>query len=116
MSPYDDRSIVDDTAGGIGMTLAEWQSWSGHDGTSSAHWYTQDSGDPPESKIFINDTADEVTVDLTGTFYLDLNQQAVGTMLTLPAFSSRTLVEDPGPIFIDGFESGDVSRWSRSIP
>ncbi|MGB6849272.1 MAG: right-handed parallel beta-helix repeat-containing protein [Thermoanaerobaculia bacterium] len=116
MSPYDDRSIVDDTAGGVGLTLAEWQSWSGHDGTSSAHWYTRESGEPPLSKIFINDTAEEMIIDLAGTHYLDLNQQPVGTMLTLPAFSSRILVEDPGPIFIDGFESGDVSRWSGSIP
>jgi parallel beta-helix repeat protein len=115
-SPYDDRSIVDDTAGGVGMTLAEWQSWSGHDTTSAAHWYTQEIGEPPVSRIFVNDTAEQVIVDLTGMFYLDLNQQPVGSKLTLPAFSSRILVEDPGPIFVDGFESGDVSRWSNTIP
>ncbi|TNF70922.1 MAG: right-handed parallel beta-helix repeat-containing protein [Acidobacteria bacterium] len=115
-SPYDDGSIVDDTAGGVGMTLAEWQSWSGHDGTSAAHWYTRQSGEPPLSKIFINDTAEEVIVDLAGMFYLYLNQQPVGPTLTLPAFSSQILIEDPGPIFIDGFESGDTSRWSSSRP
>jgi len=115
MSPYDDRSIVDDTAGGVGLTLAGWQGWSGHDATSSAHWYTQQPGEPPLSKIFVNDTAAEVVVDLAGTNYLDLDQQPVGTMLTLPAFSSRILVEDPGAIFADGFESGDVGHWSKSI-
>ena len=116
MSPYYDTSFADDSAGCCDMTLGDWQSWSGHDGASVAHWYTLSATDPPRSEIFINDTGQQRVFDLAGKGYLDLDQQPVTGTLTLPAYSSQILIEDPSGIFADGFESGDTSVWSSTRP
>ncbi len=116
MSPYDDQSIVDDSVGGVGMTLAGWQSHSSEDGSSSSHWYTQSPGSEPRSRIFINDTGFAMEFDLSGTVWADLDQQLVGGSLNLPAFSSQVLIDVSDPIFADGFESGNTSAWSAVLP
>jgi parallel beta-helix repeat protein len=116
MSPYYDTSVADSSAGCCDMALAGWQSWSGIDGASVAHWYTLNSTDPPRSEIFINDTGSPMIFNLSGKGYLDLDQQPVTGTLTLGAYSSQILIEDPSTIFVDGFESGDTSAWSRTQP
>ena len=115
-NPYDDLTIAAAEAGPVAMTLAEWQSFSGQDGNSAAHWYTLDPADPPRSEIFVNATAAAVDVDLGGAAYLDLDQQAISGSVALAPYSSRVLVRDDGVVFADGFESGDTSRWSSTVP
>ena len=94
------------------MTLGQWQTSSGFDSNSVAHWYSQAQGSAPLSEIFINDTAKPMDFDLGPTVYRDLERQPVGTGIQVPAFGSRILIADPGGIFTDGFESGDTSAWS----
>ena len=98
------------------MTLAGWQSHSSEDGSSSSHWYTQSPGSEPRSRIFINDTGFPTVVDLSGSIYIDLDQQPVGDSLNLDPFSSQVLIDGSDPIFSDGFESGDYSIWSIAVP
>lgn len=114
-NPYDDLTIAAAEAGPVAMTLGEWQSWTGQDGNSAAHWYTLTPADPPVSEILVNATAAAVEVDLGGAAYLDLDQQPVSGSVVLAPYSSRVLVRDAGVLFVDGFESGDTSRWSNAV-
>ncbi len=116
ISPYDSQSIVDDSVGGAGMTLAGWQSHSGRDGSSSDHWYTQTPGSEPRSQIFINDGGTASVVDVSDRVWADLDQQLVGAAINLAPFSSQILIDVSDPIFADGFESGNVSAWSSAVP
>lgn len=75
-------------------TLAQWRTYSGHDGASVEHWYTQPAGQPPRSRIFYNDTQTARTIDLGATAWLDLAQNAVVGSITLQPFSSIILVEN----------------------
>lgn len=88
--PYLSRHI----AAGGDKTLAQWHSYSGQDGASVEHWYTQSAGQPPRSRIFYNDTKSARTVDLGATAYLDLDQNAVVGSITLSPFSSIILIEN----------------------
>lgn len=115
-SPFYDTSIADDAAGCCDMTLADWQSTSGMDTSSVAHWYNQIPGEPTRSEIFINDTNLSVIFDLGGTTYLDLDHQQVTGTISVPAFSSRILIRALDAIFADGFESGDSGAWSTARP
>ncbi|MEJ2084519.1 MAG: right-handed parallel beta-helix repeat-containing protein, partial [Acidobacteriota bacterium] len=115
MSPYDDTSIVDDSAGGE-MTLADWQSHSGEDGSSTSHWYTQAPGSEPLSRIFINDTGSALDMDTSDAVWADLDQQLVGSSLNLSPYSSQVLIDVSDPLFADGFEGGDAAQWSSATP
>ncbi len=115
-SPYYDTSIANDDAGCCDMTLGAWQSSTGHDPNSLAHWYNLSPGDPPRSEIFVNDTDQTRDFHLGGVPYQDLDQQPVAGSIQLPAFSSRILIRDAGVVFADGFESGDVTAWSSGQP
>ena len=115
-NPWDDLVIHDQSTGGAAFTLVEWQSWSGQDGSSVTHWYTEAPGDPPRSEIFVNDTGSGVNVSLGDLTYEDLDQQPVSGSLALAAYSSRILVRGADVIFADGFENGDTSAWSTTVP
>ncbi len=114
-NPWDDFVVTDLSTGGVPLTLAEWQAWSGQDGSSVSHWYGLGAGDPPRSEIFVNDTGAPVEVSLGGVPYEDLDRQPVSGSLTLAPYSSRILIRGAA-IFTDGFESGDTSVWSQSVP
>jgi len=116
MSPYYTTSIAIDSAGCCDRTLGEWQVYSGFDSRSVAHWYSQTPGSEPRSEIFINDTTQPMVFDLGGVIYRDLDQRLVAGAVSVPAFRSRILVEEPDGIFADGFESGSTAIWSFSTP
>jgi parallel beta-helix repeat protein len=75
-------------------TLAEWQTFSGMDGTSTENWFTLEEGAEPLSQIFSNATNEATTIDLGTKQYLDLNQQPVVGSLTLQPFTSQVLIYD----------------------
>ena len=115
-SPFYDTSIANDATGCCDMTLADWQSSSGMDAGSVAHWYSQAPGEEPRSEIFINDTDQPILFPLGGITYRDLDRQPVTGSVSVPAFSSRILIRDPDALFADGFESGDTTVWSTKRP
>lgn len=119
-SPYDTTSLWDETLAGDPdlddrLTLAEWQTHSGQDGSSTAHWYNLADQDPRRSQLFVNDMDQPIQVPLLGDF-LDLDQNLVSGSLTLPPFSGRVLIRSASTIFADGFESGDAAAWSAVVP
>ncbi len=73
-------------------TLATWQSFSGMDATSHEAWFSQSPGEEPLSRIFYNETAQAVTVDLRPVLYLDLDQNEVRDSLVLGPYSSQVLI------------------------
>lgn len=89
-SPYRDAHIRSNGD----RTLTGWQTYSGEDGFSTEHWYTQDSGEPPISHIFYNDSGQNQTIDLGNVIYVDLDQTPVWGSLTLAPYSSRILIEN----------------------
>lgn len=113
-SPFYSTSLADDSAGCCDKNLAEWQSLSGMDMDSVAHWYSQTPGEELVSEIFINDTAQPMSVDLGGQVYRSLDQQPIASLMLQP-FRSELLIEAADGLSADGFESGDVSAWSVAI-
>lgn len=103
-------------AGGATYTLAQWQASSGQDGASSTHWYTLGPADPPRSEIFVNDSGVTLNVGVGQGIYENLDQQPVNGTLGLGPYSSRILVRGLDVLFVDGFESGNTSAWSSSVP
>ena len=91
IQPHTEEYISMQSAEWVRMNLAEWQSFSGQDQNSLAAWFTLAEGAAPITEIFVNDTEAEQTIALTGT-YVDLDQQAVGTSITLAPFTSRVVV------------------------
>lgn len=87
--PYRPKHIY---AGGE-YNLASWRSFSGKDGQSSEHWYTQAAGEAARSHIFYNDTPQTRLVDLGNIYYLDLNQTPVYGSLSLAPYTSRILID-----------------------
>lgn len=85
---YEDANIVVGSA----RTLAQWQSFSGLDGLSVANWYSLMLPDPPLAELFVNDTKDPLMVNLGGSIYLDLDQNAVTGSFVIPPYRSRVLV------------------------
>ena len=115
-SPFYETSIADDSTGCCDMTLAEWQSTSGMDPNSVAHWYSQASGSQPRSEIFVNDTNQPRLFHLGSSSYQNLDQQPVAGSITVPAFSSRILIRGANLIFADRFETGDTTAWTTHLP
>ncbi len=73
-------------------SLAEWQAYNGKDATSKEAWFSLTSGQPANSRIFYNDSAETATIDLGYSLYLDLDQNTVSGSLVLPPYQSRVLV------------------------
>jgi hypothetical protein len=63
------------------------------DGASKTHWFNQSPGDPPLSVIFYNDTKVSQMINLGNKKYLDLDQNQVIGVLTLPPFTSKVLID-----------------------
>jgi len=88
-SPY----RADHIAAGGDKSLAEWQAYSGKDGSSVEHWFTQSPGEPPLSRIFYNDTSQPQTFGLGKILYADLDRNLVSGSLVLQPYQSRILIE-----------------------
>lgn len=73
-------------------SFAEWQTYSGKDGSSKTNWFTQEAEAEPLSAIFYNDSKQPRTVDLGNVAYVDLERNAVVGSITLQPFTSRVLV------------------------
>lgn len=73
-------------------SLADWQAYSGKDSTSKEAWFSLSPGQPPNSRIFYNDSPVLKTIDLGYTLYLDLDQNPVYGSLTLQPYQSKVLV------------------------
>ncbi|GAB4144875.1 MAG: hypothetical protein OHK0017_03840 [Patescibacteria group bacterium] len=94
---------------GVGTvrSLTGWKTYTvsqsnSRDANSKEAWYTFAQGDTDTSQIFTNNTASLVNVSLTGN-YKDLDQNPVSGTLTLPAFSSKVLIQDNSatvPVYI----------------
>ncbi len=82
-------------------TLGAWQTYSGKDGSSQEHWYTQESGETPVSHIFYNDTAQNKTFDLGNVLYQDLDQIPVSGSITLSPYMARILIESSDAANLD---------------
>ncbi len=87
--PYRAKHIY---AGGE-YNLASWRSFSGKDGQSTEHWYTQMAGEVPRSHIFYNDTSQTQVFDLGNIYYLDIDQNPVYGNISLAPYSSRILID-----------------------
>ena len=87
-SPYKGNHI---SASGA-KSLASWQAFSGKDGNSHEHWFTLNSGDPPNSQIFYNETGQTQTINLGSAIYKDLNQNYIWGDLTLLPYQSKVLI------------------------
>ncbi len=74
------------------MTLASWQSYSGQDSGSKEAWFSLDPGAPPLSRIFYNDTAQVKEFELGSSIYLDLDQNVVTGIITLPPYASKIMI------------------------
>ncbi len=102
LSPFASEHIRDWSQGWQRMDLAAWQALSGLDASSSELWFSLAPGELPISRLFVNDTASQRTIDLCTRLYVGLDQQAVSGSLTLDPFRSRILIENgwsgPGPI------------------
>jgi hypothetical protein len=79
-------------------TFAQWKTLSGQDSHSKTNWFSQPAGQVSRAKIFYNPTKLPLTIDLGGGQYLDLDQNVISGSLTLPAFTSKVLVNN-GPLF-----------------
>lgn len=88
-NPYQNSHIYAEGA----KTLAQWQAYSGLDGASKTHWFSQNPGDPPLSIIFYNETKDGQVINLGNKKYLDLDQNQVIGSLTLAPFASKVLID-----------------------
>jgi hypothetical protein len=88
-SPYRANHIY---ANGSMRSLASWRSVSGKDANSKEHWFTLTPGVSPNSRIFYNDTAQVMTIDLGTTLYKDLDQNNVSGSLILQPYQSRVLI------------------------
>ncbi|MCB0012711.1 MAG: choice-of-anchor D domain-containing protein, partial [Anaerolineales bacterium] len=75
------------------QTLAQWQASSGLDGNSVASWFTLNIGDPPRSRLFLNDTGTPMQIDLGNSLYLDLDQNPVTGSFSLAPYSARVLID-----------------------
>ncbi|MFV9502980.1 MAG: hypothetical protein AB4911_00290 [Oscillochloridaceae bacterium umkhey_bin13] len=84
--------------GGRGRTLAQWRSETGQDGQSYEAWYSQNANEAPRTGLFVNDTGTAQTIQLGRVPYQSLNQQTVGSSLTLAAYSGQVLVRSNEPI------------------
>ncbi|MBF0344422.1 MAG: VCBS repeat-containing protein [Nitrospirae bacterium] len=73
-------------------TLEEWKSYSGKDASSKKNWFTLGAGDKPISTIFYNATKVDMTVNLEGKSYLDLDQGLVKGSITIKPFESKILI------------------------
>jgi hypothetical protein len=74
-------------------TLAGWQSYSGKDGASKEAWFSLSIGEPPNSRLFINDTPQPQVIDLGGYQYLDLDQQPVAGSLVMQPYTTVVLID-----------------------
>ncbi len=92
-NPYRADNIYAD---GDMRTLSSWQTISGKDADSVENWFTLNSGDPPNSEIFYNDTHQVKTIDLSADAYLDLDQNPVSESLTLEPYQSKILIRNDG--------------------
>jgi parallel beta-helix repeat protein len=80
-------------------TFAGWQAFSGQEGHSVTHWFTQASGETSRGIIFYNPTKFPQLVQLGSRQYLDLGQIPVSGSFTLQPFSSKILVDNgPAPL------------------
>ena len=89
-NPYRDDNIS------IGFnlhTLPEWQVASGHDANSTTNWFNLTVGEDPRSRIFFNDTAETMIIDLGNRLYLDLDQNQLSGSIAIPPFASRILID-----------------------
>jgi hypothetical protein len=96
-------------------TLADWQSYSGLDGTSTEQWFSLNPGDTPKSRIFYNDTQSSQTFPFNGVKYLDLDQTPMTTSMTLAPFTSRVLVEGARPLSVERLIFVDSSSPAQSV-
>jgi hypothetical protein len=103
----EDRFTLDD--GDSVLTLAQWRTQTGQDAdsfaTTPAALFVDLAGDdyhPRDGSPLLDagETLAEVPTDLEGT------SRPLGPAYDVGAY------EGAGVIFADGFESGDVSRWS----
>lgn len=90
-SPYDPKQF---SASGE-KTLAQWKSYSLRDANSIEDWFSLAAGDPPNSKIFYNDTNAVKVINLGATNYQDLKQTPVSGTLTLQPYRSKILIISP---------------------
>ncbi|MBI1881977.1 MAG: hypothetical protein HYR94_27695, partial [Chloroflexi bacterium] len=88
-NPYQNSHIYAQGA----KTLAQWQAYSGMDGSSKTHWFNLNPADPPNSVIFYNDTKTLQTINLGNKKYLDLDQTEVIGGFSLAPFTSRVLID-----------------------
>lgn len=92
IQPYLEGYIVFDIGGDwTWRSLPEWQAASGQDLDSVDAWFSLPEGAEPITELFVNDTAEERTVTLTGS-YVDLDQAEVSGSFVLAPFASRVLV------------------------
>ncbi|MEE8524300.1 MAG: choice-of-anchor Q domain-containing protein, partial [Thermoanaerobaculia bacterium] len=107
----EDRFTLDD--GDSVLTFAEWQAQTGQDIESfttvpGALFVDLAGGDyhPRDGSPLLDagETLAEVPTDLEGT------PRPLGTAYDVGSY------EGAGVVFTDGFESGNVSRWSSSVP
>ena len=99
------------TAAGV-LSLAEWRTQTGHDQSSLLSTPTALFADP-NSDFHLREGSPaldngealvEVPTDLDGT------ERPVGPAFGIGAY------EGTGVIFVDGLESGDTDRWTRTVP
>ena len=110
MSPYYDTSVADDALGCCDMTLAEWQSVSGMDPSSVAHWYSETAASRPARDLHQRyGSSSPGPRSRRDVSYQDLDQQPVTSPIVVRASSQHPSAAIDA-IFIDGFESGDSRR------
>lgn len=73
-------------------TFEEWKTFSSRETNSKTNWFTQNTGDPPLSAIFYNDTFANKIFDLDNRKYLNLDRQAIIGNLSLASFTSKVLI------------------------
>ena len=76
-------------------------------------WGISSSGTPGETWF---DTAAINHVIDYSTYSYVVNMRPVGTGSTLQFCGARVFFTPPTVIFIDGFETGNTSRWSAAVP
>ncbi|MGH7340543.1 MAG: right-handed parallel beta-helix repeat-containing protein, partial [Candidatus Rokuibacteriota bacterium] len=114
-NPFDNRLVRVSAISPIAMSLSSWQSTSGHDASSRETWFTLLGGQPDPSVLFVNDTDTPLNVPLAEPHF-DLDQNVVAGSFTLDPFASRILIGGANVVFIDGFETGDTSQWTETVP
>lgn len=101
--------------GGTATGLAGWRSATGFDMASNEQTYTQAPGAEPRTRLLVNETASPQNFPIPSG-----STSLAGAPLTSPqnvaAYSSLVIVTAEALIFADGFEAGNISAWSQSLP